>query len=1598
MKLSANLFSAFAAAIAASLAHASSPIYRGDFWKADSAVYGDGRRPSADHLNTPDKAPHGHVLDYRVSVPQSGWYALFFKGGAPVHDYFIDGSLVSYAAPNGPKAADGFAQGPSLWLEKGLRTIRLERIGRRSFPMQKFESFEIRPLQGADQSSARIRGRDVVRLGEPVTVELSSSAAGVTYSLEYAIQHEANQKDAWTPAGSITPSPSSSPKTYTAQINLPKEGMYFIRALVNGKEAPRNVFPRLHAVAVDVASAPAPAAPKLIPVADIDCVATPPVAEANGKTRITRNARHSLVYRESHDCSKNVAGPYDGNASENLSGFTYAVQVPKAQVPYLLEVEFPDDARRSVCVYHAWCQPGTNLFLKSNHGYQTKSFETGGFFPLSNTMKKQQQIIWPLSTEGRICFINMSAGTRAACSRIRISRFENDLPPAPGKAVEGGRTFAYWGEEGKSFSIMIGASRGATIDGRSVTYLEAVNRWLQMIRFYGGNALSGVGVAYQTAFWKTRALKGFETPEFSNLRLFALLAEKYNMRFIPEVFINQSYMHHVIMTAQAGPENVLCLNASGTSSGGGVNALCPTVQEAYVKMMEEIAREIGDSPAFKGVTVRADPWQFQGQFFFKSLYWGYNDSNISAFERDSGITVPKGTPTQRFQFLTSPAVKDKWVAWRCAKIGDYHRRLLNALRSNGKRNDLFFGFAGQFDQETLYQKENTLRERALASGVDPAACAASDGFSIIPAARYGSRTPNLKNRAIYDEFFLPDSIEGGLCTPHAFASYMTYMELSTAWPAKALGLDLSLTGGRVPYECSAVVAAGRSGLEKFAVVLAEQDTSYFREGGNADCFGSADVFAPWIAEFSRIPAAKFDKVPGLNDPVAVWHKTVDGVYWYYAVNKEHFPTTLTLTFADGSTASHVLEPFGLKAFTGSSANPVASASSVYPEDKRREVRTLLATAQAAAADVKSAEYDDCLSKAWAAAEAGKWWRARVQLNMAPMYKGYQKVGSIPGSVLRTAFPDKLDTQNPKNGHWELCSHSTPIDLVDFDNSTASRKPSFKINEDWRGDSVIWSESGSVTLRLNAPAEGFYNLELGVVARKAGSIVATANGRILDGTGRITTPEVPASASWRRFHVPQGKFELTLSARHPIGVYGVKLNPCMRPIPGTDWVVADKFPRYWGSVEHGYNQKLVDEGLDLLVTNDLSKLKWNYAPEGIRDALWDRGLHMPLRVSSTGCDRIISKTTIVSDRPRTATVMIAVDWWARVFVNGELVKTDVAGGGAKTANFWGWYPMFTGVVNLKQGANELVAYQNGGSLGSAICGWISEADDIITTARDPAPVRKISNGKLEAVVAPSLAGRVLSFGAPGENLLWTNPSSLAKPDKSGWINYGGEKTWVGAIGLGWRETCDSPWPPPPWCDSQTHSLVSATPSSVVMRSRTSPGEIWQVDLHRSVFFENDSLVIRSRLEERAPSSISENRKWNWSVAQAPEPKRLLVRLSGRKLATIGREARPLVPSERFGDWVLFDPQILGENGLLDLDADVLCAEYPAGWLVCRVRRSNETPGITSRTAAIFRSGKKPDPSQMYIELEFLAYGKSSQMDVLLSRLPPTPPQTLPTLLK
>ncbi len=98
--------------------------------------------------------------------------------------------------------------------------------------------------------------------------------------------------------------------------------------------------------------------------------------------------------------------------------------------------------------------------------------------------------------------------------------------------------------------------------------------------------------------------------------------------------------------------------------------------------------------------------------------------------------------------------------------------------------------------------------------------------------------------------------------------------------------------------------------------------------------------------------------------------------------------------------------------------------------------------------------------------------------------------------------------------------------------------------------------------------------------------------------------------------------------------------------------------------------------------------------------------------------------------------------------------------------------------------------------------------------------RLTDGKTEAVVVPTL-GRVMRYGrVGGANLLWNAPTPKGL-DVGGWKNYGGDKTWLSPQSS-WGVMHGKGWPPDAAFDGTPQRADVLTGGKLRMVSSLSPG--------------------------------------------------------------------------------------------------------------------------------------------------------------------------------
>ncbi len=172
---------------------------------------------------------------------------------------------------------------------------------------------------------------------------------------------------------------------------------------------------------------------------------------------------------------------------------------------------------------------------------------------------------------------------------------------------------------------------------------------------------------------------------------------------------------------------------------------------------------------------------------------------------------------------------------------------------------------------------------------------------------------------------------------------------------------------------------------------------------------------------------------------------------------------------------------------------------------------------------------------------------------------------------------------------------------------------------------------------------------------------------------------------------------------------------------------------------------------------------------------------------------------------------------------------------------------------------------------------------------------LSNGKVEAVIVPSI-GRVMQFRYVGEEgVFWENPAVAGKsvnPEAKEWINFGGDKPWP-APQADWPKVTPRAWPPPigfdasAWttkilyctevktllmCSSNRNELKDISIMSVIMESPADPH--YGIRVKRRMFLhpKKSELAIHTSFERISGDPVKVG---VWVITQVKEAEAVFV---------------------------------------------------------------------------------------------------------------------------
>lgn len=983
-------------------------------------------------------------VEYEFQVRSEGFYELGFVGWGDSVELMVDPTDDSWSRSG--TYFFGLAQvGPqrqkvgNVWLTVGRHRLRVQRLHWTGLPP--ITAFELRPADGRIEGSLAvdpIPESRVFRMGECGSLNVVANIAAGTRPFEIFVLDARTKEVLATHDLAFPKVAGRSELSFPVPCSV--EGAHVLAFGSGGRPVPAlGTFQYEVLDATPIGPADRPAAPASDGLLyEIDCAQQKP--DYSGvETRIV--SQRFGRYREApgsgwtnYQQARSKSTPVPSQPA----WFAYTLDRLVPQQPYRIEIDYPDDRRRTFAIALRESAPLAYPV--------TIGITSGGEYSTSHSMATQAMTVWPRGKAPRLLFVTAHDGEAAACGRIRVREAGAPKPPLV-ETVAGRRRIVHWYEEGINFqSLFSPPASDPRADDLTAT------RWMETAREFGVNFLIPTAAVYGGALYPSRREITDIQPQRDDLRRLLIKAEKYQIRVAPEIHPRADQLGWGFGTTGDVPDNLLVSREGKTnfySSDGRTRNLPPhfdlldsRVQSWYVDLVGEIADRYRDSPALDGISLRYMQWSNGAFNNMVSLEWGYGDRTIALFSRETGVSVPvgkQGDPdrfAQRFQWLTTTA-RDPWIKWRCRKVAQLVSKVRDRVRA--ARPDLklylhvFDTDVNAPDLPSNTRGEGVRLVRMRAAGIDPDLLRAIEGVILIDSSyAYGRHKPDNAFLGNHDHLLDPVSLSAlrGKSAGR-FIFGMQYVEANEkVVPPERLGFDAAT---KATWMSTPANPAGRHALERFAVPLADADALMLGDGGNAYTFGPP-VVKEFLREFAQLPDRPFVELKSVADPVMIRILQGEDGMQFYAVNRERYAVTTTirsdrpanwtrqssgeLLSGNSATLKLDLKPYELLVGRVGPGAAIVSATSEVPATAKSLVTNRItwikrfAETRQAIAGLDRTVLDWSIGTAETALAAGHLWRARTVLENNCLLNLFRRFDCFPPGLSVDAASEKRCDLDP----------------------------------------------------------------------------------------------------------------------------------------------------------------------------------------------------------------------------------------------------------------------------------------------------------------------------------------------------------------------------------------------------------------------------------------------------------------------------------------------------------------------------------------------------------------------------------------------------------
>ncbi len=408
------------------------------------------------------------------------------------------------------------------------------------------------------------------------------------------------------------------------------------------------------------------------------------------------------------------------------SGFSYRIEFEHPGSFYLMELEYPDDARRTIEVVISSKTEG--VWTNSQSGVGA---ETGGRFLTTGKMQKLRWIHVADPGPHSVDVINVVSGEPSAAKGLKIYRIRGELPSV---GAGSGRSYGIHTERcfftsGIGMNFGVGMARNPQAARKEDAKLPPMQlllkdlvwmqqtgqRYVEYLQFAGQNC--HVMGCFQYADYNTPYVPAAEVEDSRVLpcmkTMLANLLQTAGIDFYAGLEFSQSTdVRTYANDAQVanGADTIWMVDSQGRQRYGHdkvtvvPNWLHPDVRAKYRRLLEDLSRTFGHLGHFRGVhgllgpTVGAGYWipAFgSGSDYDRPLIASYDDLAMDRFERETGVELPvsRDDPqrfTKRASLLETPVLRKRFIEWRCEKVREFFAEAVETLRSRKGTNSQYW--------------------------------------------------------------------------------------------------------------------------------------------------------------------------------------------------------------------------------------------------------------------------------------------------------------------------------------------------------------------------------------------------------------------------------------------------------------------------------------------------------------------------------------------------------------------------------------------------------------------------------------------------------------------------------------------------------------------------------------------------------------------------------------------------------------------------------------------------------------------------------------------------------------------------------------------